>query len=320
MVDNYDDYTAEETYSYQNDNPIESSVSFENTIPDTSIVQFNLDYGNINSAESFLKHYSGTLEIEDVNQSIQSASDFFNMETPLIVTPGWRTGVFNKDFTTVKDDVLIFNTDELQNMGITEKDGLDLVMTHENAHRALQGLNTGFSDHQEELCCDYMAGVRAGMNGMDTHQMIISLKDTTESLSHPAGPLRISAIQEGELFAENFLKEHGHAPSFDDCLEHFKQSESFLSTPDSLAVVYNPDYNGDFHGYTQDEINRKMSHAQSEQSRYESLVRHNLEMAKHGLSDANTEYHEKQADIFQKRANECKAEYKKWKYTKPDEK
>ena len=101
MVDNYDDYTAEETYSYQNDNPIESSVSFESTIPDTSIVQFNLDYGNINSAESFLKHYSGTLEIEDVNQSIQSASDFFNMETPLIVTPGWRTGVFNKDFTTV---------------------------------------------------------------------------------------------------------------------------------------------------------------------------------------------------------------------------
>ena len=126
MVDNYDDYTAEETYSYQNENPIETSVPFESTTQDPAIVQFNFDYENINSAESFLKHYSGTLNIDDVNQSIQSASDFFNMESPLIVTPGWTTGVFNKDFTTVKDDVLIFNAEELQNMGITEKDGLDL--------------------------------------------------------------------------------------------------------------------------------------------------------------------------------------------------
>lgn len=320
MVDNYDDYFEDEAYSSQNETSIESYVPIDNTISNTPAESLNFDYENINSAESFLKHYSGTLEIEDVNQSIQSASDFFNMETPLIVTPGWTTGVFNKDFTTVKDDILIFNSEELQKMGITEKDGLDMVMTHENAHRALQGQNYGFSDHQEELCCDYMAGVRAGMNGMDTHQMIISLKDTSESLSHPAGPLRVSAIQEGELFAEKFLKEHGHAPTFNDCLEHFKHSESFLATPDALAVVNNPDFNGDFHGYTQDEINRKMSHAQSEQSRYESLVRHNLQMAKHGLSDANTEYHEKQAEIFQIRANECKAEYQKWKYTKPDEK
>ena len=49
----------------------------------------------------------------------------------MIVSEGWTTGVFNRNLTTVNDDVLIFNPDQLQSMGITEKEGLDLVMTHE---------------------------------------------------------------------------------------------------------------------------------------------------------------------------------------------
>lgn len=34
-------------------------------------------------------------------------------------------------------------------MGITDKEGFDLVMTHEGAHRMLQGLQnrTGFNSH-----------------------------------------------------------------------------------------------------------------------------------------------------------------------------
>ena len=202
-----DDYEISESGTEE----IESSISFDssfaqedfNSMESSSLL--GLDYDSINSAESFLHHYSGTLTLDDVNESIHSASDFFNMESPMIVSEGWTTGVFNRNLTTVNDDVLIFNPDQLQSMGITEKEGLDLVMTHENTHRALQGLETGFSDHQEELCCDYMSGVRAGLNSMNTEQMVNSLVSTPETITHPAGELRVEAIQEGQNYPLHLL-------------------------------------------------------------------------------------------------------------------
>ncbi len=248
---NLADYESEDTANF-----VESSFNHEDVnLLDSSTNLLGLDYDSINSAESFLHHYSGSLTLDDVNASIQSASDFFNMESPMIVSEGWTTGVFNRNLTTVNDDVLIFNPDQLQNMGITEKEGLDLVMTHENTHRALQGIETGFSDHQEELCCDYMSGVRAGLNSINTEQIVNSLVSTPETITHPAGELRIEAIREGQEFASNFLAENGHAPTFDDCLEHFKSSDAFSHTADPLALV--PNIGGsdeDFHGYTQADV------------------------------------------------------------------
>lgn len=250
--------TVDTSYTQEDYNLLESSTNL-----------LGLDYDSINTAESFLHHYGGSLTIDEVNESIQSASDFFNMDSPMVVSEGWTTGVFNRNLTTVNDDVLIFNPDQLQSMGITEKEGLDLVMTHENTHRALQGLNTGFSEHQEELCCDYMSGVRAGLNSMNTEQMVNSLAETPETMTHPAGKLRVEAIQEGQAFATNFLAEHGHAPTFDDCLEHFKSSEAFSHTSDPIALVTNPDYSQLSFGskYSDTEISKMRSdvdHAQSE--------------------------------------------------------
>ena len=235
---------------------VESSCTQEDyNLLESSSNLLELDYDSINTAESFLHHYGGSLTIDEVNESIQSASDFFNMDSPMIVSEGWTTGVFNRNLTTVNDDVLIFNPDQLQSMGITEKEGHDLVMTHENTHSALQGSNTGFSEHQEELCCDYMSGVRAGLNSMNTEQMVNSLAETPETITHPVGELRVEAIQEGQEFASNFLAEHGHAPTFDDCLEHFKSSEAFSQTLDPLTLVPNTG-NGseEFHGYTQADV------------------------------------------------------------------
>ena len=245
------DYESEDTTNY-----VETSFEQEDVnLLESSTNLLGLDYDSINSAESFLHHYSGSLTLDDVNASIQSASDFFNMESPMIVSEGWTTGVFNRNLTTVNDDVLIFNPDQLQSMGITEKEGLDLVMTHENTHRALQGMETGFSEHQEELCCDYMSGVRAGLNSMNTEQMVNSLATTPETITHPAGELRVEAIQEGQEFASKFLAENGHAPTFDDCLEHFKSSDAFSHTADPLALVPNTgSSNEDFHGYTQADV------------------------------------------------------------------
>lgn len=245
------DYESEETTTH-----IDTSTHQEDyTHLESSSNLSGLDFDNINSAESFLQQYSGSLTIEDVNDCVQSASDFFNMESPMIVSEGWTTGVFNKDLTTVNDDVLIFNPEQLQKLGITEKEGLDLVMTHENTHRALQGLDTGFSEHQEELCCDYMAGVRAGLNEMNIGQMANSFATMPETITHPSGELRIEAIQEGQEYAFNFLSENGHAPTFDECLEHFKTSNAYTQTSDPLTLVPNiGNTTEDFHGFTQDDV------------------------------------------------------------------
>lgn len=261
MLDDIDDIGVYENnledYEFEDiSNLVETSFEQEDVnLLESSINLLGLDFNSINSAEFFLHHYNGSLTLEDVNASIQSASDFFNMESPMIVSEGWTTGVFNRNLTTVNDDVLIFNPDQLQSMGITEKEGLDLVMTHENTHRALQGMETGFSEHQEELCCDYMAGVRAGLNSMNTEQMVNSLASTPETIIHPAGELRVEAIQEGQEFASKFLAENGYAPTFYDCLKHFKSSDAFSHTADPLTLVPNiGSSNEDFHGYTQADV------------------------------------------------------------------
>lgn len=162
--------------------------------------------------------------------SVAKASDFFNIENPSIIQEGWTTGVCaNNPFTTI-DDSLMFNREQLLTMGITEKDGLDLVMTHECAHRALQDqFNLNLSSHQEELCCDFMAGVRAGLNGIDVSQMESSLADTIASDTHPAGELRVEAIEAGVAFAEDYMDKYGVAPTFEECIEYITGKDSCIT-------------------------------------------------------------------------------------------
>lgn len=117
--------------------------------------------------DNFHKAWGDSLTDEMVLKSVQEASDFFNMNAPMDVHEDWTTGVMTGIPFTENDDIMVFNRQQMLDMGISDKEGFDLVMTHEGAHRALQGMNTGFDSHQEELCCDYMAGVRAGLNGMD---------------------------------------------------------------------------------------------------------------------------------------------------------
>lgn len=181
--------------------------------------------------ESAHNHFGGGLTDEMIAQSIQEASDFFNMNAPMDVHEDWTTGVMTGMTFTENDDILIFNRQQMLDMGITDKEGFDLVMTHEGAHRALQGLNTGFTDHQEELCCDYLAGVRAGLNNMAEGKMSASLIGTMESDSHPDGTVRVEAIEEGVKFAHDYLKEHnGDPPTFSECLDHFHDTSVYTDT------------------------------------------------------------------------------------------
>ena len=166
-------------------------------------------------------NYGDTLTDEMISQSVQTSCEFFNMPMPELVAEYETTGVFPLDSSTVMDDILVFSREQLVNMGITEQDGLDLVMTHEQGHRALQSLNLDFDSHKEELCCDFMAGVRAGLNGMDFYQMERPLEDTIASDTHPGGADRIEAIEAGVKFAKEYYEINKVAPAFSDCLDYF---------------------------------------------------------------------------------------------------
>lgn len=175
--------------------------------------------------------YGQNLSDEMISQSVEETCDFFHIDEPAIVSEGWTTGVYpNNDFT-LQDDVLIFNREQLLDMGISGKDGLDLVMTHEGTHRVLQGMeHFEFDAHQEELCCDYMAGVRAGLNGIDVSQMETSLMYTPESETHPAGVDRVEAIEAGSRFALQYYAEYNMAPTFDECLDNFCEANNMEKT------------------------------------------------------------------------------------------
>lgn len=170
--------------------------------------------------------YGDSLTDDVITQSVQEASDFFLIEEPAAVFEDLTIGVYPLDDATVTDDVLIYSHDQLMEMGISEKDGLDLVMTHECAHRALQGLDTGFNSHQEELCCDFFAGVRAGLNGMEVGQFENALADTVECDTHPGGADRVEAIEAGVEYAKAYFDEFGAAPRFSDCMKHFNEIEA----------------------------------------------------------------------------------------------
>ncbi len=292
-------------------------------------------------------NYGETLTDEMIVSSVQQASDFFNIDNPMAIAEDWTTGVYpNMDVSPI-DDVLIFNREQLVGMGITEQEGLDLVMTHECAHRALQGMShLGFDSHQEELCCDFMAGVRAGLNGIDVSQMENSLADTPVSDTHPGGADRVDSIEEGYKFAKEYHAAHGVAPTFSECLAYFKGDADLADFAQDGQITLRPEHtdsvfaaydsstettgsigyvnsdsdedNSSIKCYTQDEINRRAAKAEKDRAYYESEARHHTSMAKHALTKSNEQYHLKEAKINMEQANKCKQEYLKWKWTKPD--
>ena len=193
-------------------------------------------------------NYGDTLTDEMISQSVQTSCEFFNMPMPEMVAEYELTGVFPLDNSTVMDDILVFNREQLVGMGITEQDGLDLVMTHEQGHRALQNLNIGFDSHKEELCCDFMAGVRAGLNGMDFYQMERPLEDTIASDTHPGGADRIEAIEAGVKFAKEYYEVNNVAPAFSDCLDYFIDKAGIEGNITPEQINLRPDDNISFRG------------------------------------------------------------------------
>lgn len=271
--------------------------------------------------ENFHQAWGDCLTDDVVLQSVQEASDFFNMNAPMDVHEDWTTGVMTGMNFTENDDVLVFNREQMTEMGITDKEGFDLVMTHEGAHRALQGLNTGFNSHQEELCCDYMAGVRAGLNGLDEGKMAASLENALESETHPDGAARVEAIEAGVSFAHSYMESHnGQSPTFSDCLEHFEQQYNIAQNDADINFRPEQDTMQGFHCYTQEEINSHRSKASHEMSVQESYMRHHATMAESRAKAGQVNSHEKyQFECAKDKYEAAKTEYNKWSNMKPTE-
>lgn len=253
----------------------------------------------------------------EIRQSVHEASEFFNLHDPLLVREYKCTGVLSLFPDTDRDDILVFSRDQMQDLGITGKEAFDLVMTHECGHRMLQDISSSLPPQQEELCCDFLSGVRAGLNDIDITQLENALADLPENSEHPIGSLRVEAVGEGRQFAEQYMAENGHAPTFEDCYEHFRDT-----FPETLGETESHDANG-IKEYTQAEIDRHVSEAKQRMNSAQSKMRHYehwlnshpsdplnsvLVDAKAGLRNARHDY------------EEAKADYEHWKYVHPDPK
>lgn len=137
--------------------------------------------------------FGSELTDERILTCIQGIYDFFFPNVDMLIYPMDNPVVAG---LSLPDDNFIMNHLQLMlKKGISGLDCFGILMTHDGAHRKLQGIDTGFSSHQEELCCDYMAGIRAGLNGMAEGEIKTSLADIAENPSHTNGVLRIEAMK-----------------------------------------------------------------------------------------------------------------------------
>ena len=272
------------------------------------------------------QHLGFDLKPDEIVQSVQDASTFFNMDMPAEIHYGQMTGVCNHMADTMTDDVLYISPEQMAEMHITAQDAFDLVMTHEGAHRALQGIDTHFTNHQEELCCDMLAGVRAGLNPKDLSMdaieaMKASLHDTLESSSHPAGHLREEIIDEGVNFAQAYYAEHHCAPSLYECIDHFNESQGLqdanaVNEIHGLVTLRPDDAPEAVKAYSRQEIDSRLHKAQHNMDFWKSQWEDHLRLAKHDMWHETEMAH---ARPCQRKYEAAKQEYNHWRNEKPDD-
>ena len=266
------------------------------------------------------EQYGFNLTDEQIVHSVQEASDFFNMDSPAVIRDGWTTGVCTHLSFTESDDVLFINKHQMEAMGITGAEAFDLVMTHEGAHRALQGMDTGYTDHQEELCCDYMAGVRAALNDMPQEAIDVmkaSLGSTAASETHPAGSQRVDSIDDGYKFTIGYMEQHGCAPSFSDCLKDFNSVHGIgEETGVKGLVTLRPEGAPEaVRTYSAEEIGARLYNLQEEIKNLQTQIRH---VVPTGDEDLWQESDMSRIDALQDKLDAATREYQRWIDETPD--
>lgn len=178
------------------------------------------------------------LTSKDIQEAIQSACDFFHIPYPRMVQdltnhPNGQTMFVNWDRGSFYDDVLCFNMQQLIDMKVDNKEAFSLVMTHECAHRVLQntrfyGPNNGA--WEQELCCDYLMGVRSGLWNMDVSKITMGLIMTSGNTTHPEGTLRAMFIRYGKYHVKE-MQQQGMPLTIQNLINEFERYR-LLMLPD----------------------------------------------------------------------------------------
>lgn len=277
---------------------------------------------------STLNQLNDAILLEDmVLNAIHRACDFFGIpDVPVINAHG--VCVWPNDTSTYDDDVFGFNREQLMSLGISGEDSLTLIYTHECAHRILQGaLNDAW---EEELACDYFAGVHAGLKGINIDNFEVALGSTEGGSTHPNGALRANFIEYGMQVAQELI-DRGIEPTYDQCLERLNQHieekgdliseyrEHFESLELTESRSADDNIQISFKGLTQEEINNNKSKAEIEMNRQESNMRHHKRMieirTQDGLPSATELSHYRDAEAAYQKA---KSDYYKWSNARPD--
>lgn len=158
---------------------------------------------------------------EQIDEAIKGACDFFGIPMPVFTQDlsNYQFGAtmfLNVDPTSFGDDILYYNMQELAQLHIGSRDAFSLIMTHECAHRVLQGIVFPGPYHgswQNELAADFLMGTRAGFAGMTAIKHVIEgLAVTQASKSHPSGYLRAEFIKQGVMVAMRLKMQKAHVP------------------------------------------------------------------------------------------------------------
>lgn len=162
------------------------------------------------SMETFLtnarKSYLSSLSNNQILYAINSACEYFHIPSPVLIRDltnqeGGYTMFTNFDPKSYGDDVICYNMHELANLNVGTLDAFSLIMTHEAAHRALQGVRFEGPNNgcwQSELAADFLMGTRAGFFDIKSIGNVIEgLRNTRGSNDHPKGWLRANFIRHG---------------------------------------------------------------------------------------------------------------------------
>lgn len=156
----------------------------------------------------------GLTEYDCLN-GIKAACDFFGMPMPARIEdftdrPFGQTMFISSNPSSFADDIICYDLEELKRLGIYGKDAFTLVLTHECTHRLLQNTKMpGLDDGrwEEELCCDFFMGVRAGLDHISFKSFDLvrnSFSLCSGSRSHPIGILRKEILSYGLIYVANF--------------------------------------------------------------------------------------------------------------------
>lgn len=166
---------------------------------------------------------------KECEQGVHEANDFFGLPHTEVInaTLSSCTRMRPHDLSTIYDDEIFYNLEELKGIGVVGKQAFTLIMTHECAHRLFrfpQYKKYAKNAWEEELACDFFIGVRAGLHSLPGLPIVKrGLESTSAGVSHPEGYMRGEFIRIGEMHGR-INAVNGRTPKFDDYLGYLKEA------------------------------------------------------------------------------------------------